>query len=421
LSMESDCSSAYPARYCTLAVPSISWRMNSAKPSAAAVHNMVAATAVCWGLRPMRRWRRAKKYSSARSTSRTRWKPTQSAIGVSELSGGAGTIRCYRVKDIGRELTLLVDEPYGFQKEIRGGLERLRADLVDRVLGGVVPCGIADFRVERPVVGVDHVQGGHAALEKRQMVVLLVALRLEDIGSVACVDRGLAEDGAQPPGRLLIFQDVEVLVADHVSNEQSLDALQCPVSIPLCSEMPSAVGVVNLALIVPVLDCLLAIVEDQPDGISLRRMRAQIFADGNQQGCGAGAVIRADKVDVAQRVIGFVVGYENDGAVALAGEFDDEVAHRLLAGGSVGGELIHLEVAVRGLGLEVVLDELLGRCVARRAVVAFRGDAEKLLRQGEDRLAGDEAGGGLGGSGGSRCQCKDHQSDQHRKANAAVP
>src|SRR6185437_938401 len=130
------------------------------------------------------------------------------------------------------------------------------------------------------------------------------------------------------------------------------DALQCPVSVPFCREMPSAVCVVNLPLIVPVLDCLLAIVEDQPDGIALWWMCAQIFADGNQQGCGAGTVVRAYKVDVAQRVVGFVVGYENDGAVALAGKFDDEVAYRLLAGGRIGSELVHLEVAVRGLGLE---------------------------------------------------------------------
>ncbi len=58
----------------------------------------------------------------------------------------------------------------------------------------------------------------------------------------------------------------------------------------------------------------------------------------------------------------------------LPGNFDDVVAHRLRADGRVGGELVGLEVALRGLGLEVRLDELLGGEMARRAVEALGRD-----------------------------------------------
>ena len=100
----------------------------------------------------------------------------------------------------------------------------------------------------------------------------------------------------------------------------------------------------------------------------------------------AGAVVGSDEVDVAERVVGLVVGGEDDDAVLFAGEADDVVAHRLEAGGSVGGEAVGLEVALGGFGGEVLLDELLGFGVAGRAVEALGGDGEELLGEGVDGL-----------------------------------
>ena len=85
---------------------------------------------------------------------------------------------------------------------------------------------------------------------------------------------------------------------------------------------------------------------------------------------------------------------EDDDAVLLAGEFRDVVAHRLRAGGGVGGELVGLKVAPGGFGPEVLLDEVLRGEVAGRAVVALGRDAEELLGEVEDGLAVDLRGGG---------------------------
>ena len=107
-------------------------------------------------------------------------------------------------------------------------------------------------------------------------------------------------------------------------------------------------------------DGFFAVVEDQPDGVALRWVGAEVGADLHEQGRGAGAVVGADEVDVAQGVVGLVVGGEDDDAVTLSRVADDVVAHRLRAGGGVGGELIGDQVAFGGFGLEVGLDEVLG-------------------------------------------------------------
>ena len=128
-------------------------------------------------------------------------------------------------------------------------------------------------------------------------------------------------------------------------------------------------------------------------------MGAEVLAERDEQGGGAGAVVGADEGDVLERVVGFVVGDEDDDAVLLAGEFDDVVAHRLRAGGGVGGELVGFEVALGGFGLEVVLDEVFGGEVAGRAVEALGGGGEELLGEGVDGLAGDLGGGAALGGG----------------------
>jgi hypothetical protein len=69
-------------------------------------------------------------------------------------------------------------------------------------------------------------------------------------------------------------------------------------------------------------------------------MGAEVGSDLDEQGGGAGSVVGADEGDVAERVVGLVVGGEDDDAVFFAGEADDVVAHGLRAGGGVGGELV---------------------------------------------------------------------------------
>ena len=65
------------------------------------------------------------------------------------------------------------------------------------------------------------------------------------------------------------------------------------------------------------------------------------------------------------------------------------------AGRGVGGELVGLEVAFGGFGLEVILDELLGGKMAGGAVAALGRDREELLGERVDGLARDACGRGL--------------------------
>ncbi len=156
--------------------------------------------------------------------------------------------------------------------------------------------------------------------------------------------------------------DVEVLVGDHVGDEEGFDLAQGSVVCPASGEVAGAVEGVGGA---PGFDGLFAVVEDEPDGVAFGRVGAEYVADLDEEGCGGGAVVGSVEVDVAERVVGLVVAGEDDDAVAFAGIFDDEVVHRLEAGGCIGGEGVGLEVALGGFGGEVLLDELLGLRVAR--------------------------------------------------------
>ena len=82
-------------------------------------------------------------------------------------------------------------------------------------------------------------------------------------------------------------------------------------------EMAGAVERVGGA---PLLDGLFAVVEDQPDGVALRRMSAEDVADLDQQRSGGGAVVGSVELDVAQRIVRLVVADEDDDAVFLAGD-----------------------------------------------------------------------------------------------------
>ena len=146
----------------------------------------------------------------------------------------------------------------------------------------------------------------------------------------------------------LFAVDVEVLVADHVGDEEGLD-LQGAVGVPLGGQVAGAVEGVGGR---PGLDGLFAVVEDQPDGVALRWMGAEVLAELDEQSGGAGAVVGADEVDVLERVVGFVVAGENDDAVFFAGVADDVVAHGRADRSVGGGELSVSKLPLAASGLK---------------------------------------------------------------------
>ena len=141
--------------------------------------------------------------------------------------------------------------------------------------------------------------------------------------------------------------DVQVLVTDHVGVEQGLDAWEGAVLRPAGGEMAGAVGGVLRG---PGFYGLFAVEEDEPDAVARGRMGAEVLANFDEQGRGAGAVVGPDEGDVLEGVVGLVVVGEDDDPVLLdwigAGELDDQVVHRLQAGGGGGGEAVDLEAVV---------------------------------------------------------------------------
>ena len=107
------------------------------------------------------------------------------------------------------------------------------------------------------------------------MVIFLFGPGLVDVGRVVGVDGSLEEEVAEPGSGLHLFEDVEVLVADHVGDEEGFDALQGAVGVPPGGEVAGAVERVGVR---PLVDRLFAVVEDQPDGVALRRVGAEVRA-----------------------------------------------------------------------------------------------------------------------------------------------
>ena len=94
------------------------------------------------------------------------------------------------------------------------------------------------------------------------------------------------------------------------------------IAAPFGGEVPAAISGVGAR---PALESLFAVKKDQPDRVAVELFAAcglgmKPVADGHQQAGGGGAVVGADEVDVAERVIGFVVRAENDDAGLFAGK-----------------------------------------------------------------------------------------------------
>ena len=104
---------------------------------------------------------------------------------------------------------------------------------------------------------------------------------------------------------------------------------------------------------------------------------AKLVGDGHQQAGGGSAVVGADEVDVAQRVVGFVVRAEHDDAGLGAGKTHDEVAHGHGADGRVGGEGVFFKLVVGAE--EMRAEEVLGFDVAGAGGPA-RADGGELAR-----------------------------------------
>ncbi len=312
------------------------------------------------------------------------------------VSGSLGVTRCGRCR-----VLMLVDEVDHLEEEVASGLEGLGADLVEGVFGGVV-VAVGVGGVVGAVVVVDDVEDGDATLVEGDGVVFDGGVVFGECGRVAGVFGGLDEEGPELGGGVGVVVDVEVLVADHVGEEEGLDVGEGAVLGPLGGEVA---GAVEGVLRGPGLDGFFAVVEEQDDAVAGGRVGAEVLADLDEQGGGAGAVVGADEGDVLEGVVGFVVGGEDDDAVPFgwvrAGEVDDVVADGLEAGGGGGGEGIDVEAVVGELGGEVGLDEVFGGEVAGGGVETLGGYGEELFGEGVGGGAGDPLRGVLGvGQGG---------------------
>ncbi len=153
-------------------------------------------------------------------------------------------------------------------------VEAVGADLVDRVLNGVV------VAVVGAVVEIDHIDGGDAAIDKGQMIVVHGFFGLEEVVLIAELFCGLADKIDEPAGGAGFALDVEILVADHIGQHKGLDAAQGSVAAPLGGQVPAAIRRVGRG---PVFDGLFAVEEDQPHRVAIEFFAAQFVGDCHQQ------------------------------------------------------------------------------------------------------------------------------------------
>ena len=193
---------------------------------------------------------------------------------------------------------------------------------------------------------------GTPRFDEGQVVVVDGFFFLEEVALVAELLCGLADQIDEPAGGAGFALDVEILVADHVGEHEGLDAAESSVAAPFGCEVAAADRWSRSAD-----QCsngFFAVEEDQPHGVAFELFAAavcaQLVGDGHQQAGGCRAVVGADEVDVAQRVVGLVVGGEDDDAVFFAGEAHDEVAQGDRADGGVGGEGVFFKLVVLEMG-----------------------------------------------------------------------
>ncbi len=179
------------------------------------------------------------------------------------------------VRGVDHAPLVLVDEVDHFEKEVAGGLEGLRADLVEGVFGGVV-VAVGVGGVVGAVVVVDDVEDGDAALVEGNGVVFDGGVVGGEGGGVAGVPGGLDEERPELGGGVGVVVDVEVLVADHVGEEEGLDVGEGAVLGPLGGEVA---GAVEGVLRGPGFDGFFAVVEEQIDAVALGWVGAEVLAD----------------------------------------------------------------------------------------------------------------------------------------------
>jgi len=241
----------------------------------------------------------------------------------------------------------LVDQTNGLQKDVSVDGKAASADLVHGVLRGVV------VAVVWAIVEVNDVDGRDSPFDEREMIVFDGLVGLKEVPFVASFSRGLTNEVYEPACGVCLTLNVEILITNHVCEHKGLDLAQCTVASPLGGEVPAAVGGVGSG---PVLEGFFTVEEDEPDGVAIKLFAADLVSNGHQQAGGCGSVVGSYEVDVAQRVVGFVVGSEDNDAVLLAGKANDEIMKRDRANGRVGGEGVFFELIL----FEVAADEGFG-------------------------------------------------------------
>ena len=86
---------------------------------------------------------------------------------------------------------------------------------------------VVELRPHPSKLGVDHVHRGNADLHERHVVVGDAHVGLEEVVPVAELCRRLRHDILEPAGGLRLARHVEILVPDHVEQEEALDARHC--------------------------------------------------------------------------------------------------------------------------------------------------------------------------------------------------
>ena len=174
----------------------------------------------------------------------------------------------------------------------------------------------------------------------------------EEMGLIAQSYGSLQDKVFQPRRGVLVALNVEIGIADHIGQQESLDLLERTVILPFLGEVARTVQAVAIR---PLLHRLFPIGPEQPHAVTIAFLAAQLIGDFEQNRGGRPSIVRPNVSRVAQRVIRVVVARNDYDAVLRARILGDDIADWEFPLRRVGGEAVVFDLVTLEMGNDVLL------------------------------------------------------------------
>src|SRR5260370_39959701 len=192
------------------------------------------------------------------------------------------------------------------------------------------------------VVEINQIGAGHTMLDERQMVILHRDRPPKEVRLVAQFRSRLVDQILKPGSGVAVAVDIEVGVANHVSQQEYFYVLERAVLLPFFGQMTHAIETVGVG---PLFYRFFPIGPQPPHAVAFALFSAQLVGQLQQNGSRRAAVVGPHVTGAAQREVGVIVSGDDDDSVPSSGQLGDQVAYRDIAFVWVGGERLILNTS----------------------------------------------------------------------------